>query len=106
MVNLIQLYDGEILKLINSIQEFQKFFYIFINFNQKEFYQFQVELFNVVKKKMEDNLLFTEKISKVKLELQSERQIRQILEEDFNNLKGKCLDLETIRFIFIKIIDR
>lgn len=106
MVNLIQLYDGEILKLINSIQEFQKFFYIFINFNQKEFYQFQVELFNVVKKKMEDNFLFTEKISKVKLELQSERQIRQILEEDFNNLKGKCLDLEMIRFIFIKIIDR
>lgn len=106
MVNLIQLYDGEIIKLINSIQEFQKFFYIFINFNQKEFYQFQVELFNVVKKKMEDNLLFTEKISKVKLELQSERQIRQILEEDFNNLKGKCLELEIIRFIFIKIIDR
>lgn len=106
MVNLIQLYDGEILKLINSIQEFQKFFYIFINFNQKEFYQFQVELFNVVKKKMEDNLLFTEKISKVKLELQSERQIRQILEEDFNNLKGKCLELEIIRFIFTKIIDR
>lgn len=106
MVNLTQSHDGEILKLTNSIQELQKSLHISTNSNQKELHQLQAELSNVVKKKMEDNLLFTEKISKAKSELQSERQIRQTLEEDFNNLKGKCSDLETTRLTLTKTIDR
>lgn len=106
MVNLTQSHDGEILKLTNSIQELQKSLHISTNSNQKELHQLQAELSNVVKKKMEDNLLFTEKISKAKSELQSERQIRQTLEEDFNNLKGKCSELETTRLTLTKTIDR
>ncbi|XP_078327011.1 uncharacterized protein LOC111125101 isoform X1 [Crassostrea virginica] len=101
-----QSHDSEIRKLTDSIQELKKSLHISTNSNQRELQQLQCELSNVVKKKMEDNVMFTEKISKAKSELQSERQIRQTLEEDFNTLQGKCASLEAARLTLTKTVDR
>ncbi|XP_061169823.1 hyaluronan mediated motility receptor-like [Saccostrea echinata] len=106
ITNITKSHDAEVQKHLDNIQELQKSLYISTNSNQKELNQLQSELSNVVKKKMEDNKLFTEKISKAKSELQSERQIRQTLEEDFNLLKSKCRDQETANLALTKSVDK
>ncbi|XP_062621731.1 hyaluronan mediated motility receptor-like isoform X3 [Saccostrea cucullata] len=106
ITNITKSHDAEVQKHLDNIQELQKSLYISTNSNQKELNQLQSELSNVVKKKMEDNKLFTEKISKAKSELQSERQIRQTLEEDFNLLQGRCRDQEVARLALTKAVDK
>lgn len=106
ITSLTKSHDAEVQKHLHNIQELQKSLYISTNSNQQELNQLQSELSGVVKKKVEDNKLFTEKISKAKSELQSEKQIRQTLEEEFNLLTGKCTDLEATRRTLTKTIDR
>jgi chromosome segregation ATPase len=106
IASLTNSHDAEVKKHLNNIQELEKSLYISTNSNQRELNQLQSELSNMVKKKVEDNKLFTERMSKATSELQSERQIRQALEDEFNLLTGKCADLEATKLSLTQTIDR